>query len=465
MKKFTSLFALLSCLGVYNAHAEGEVTVYVYGSYPQYQCLYWFNATEASPAWNHDQGIEPPKFTDLGEGTIVKDGDTFYKKTLTPEAGKNINVIFSDPGNNGVKTDDIELTGSSEYYFYYFGDDRYFTTSPINLYIVGDFNSWTPELFEKRQSMTTWTTEVDASDNDGFIQFKISLNGTNNNDYKGWGEVKLDNPNNWFYSNNSGNILAHGDYCDKYKITATWEPSSNFQDGQRWTLKIEGIAQTENLVITDGQNYYYPGYDNYIIPSASYYRNCTDNWGTLCLPFEIKNSYEGVTFYKLSSVDRTNKTLSFTSISTVAAGEPVVYKVADGINLDINETDVLNAGHEKEGETVDGWTLHGTWQRIDANAMNAGEYLYFFSNNKFWQAPSSYSVNVPAFRAYFLATEDLGDNATQAPYRIQTDDVEGLQFVEQEDGTVKAYYDLQGRKLDSARKGLVIENGKIIMIK
>ena len=459
MKKFTSLFALLSCLGVYNAHAEGEVTVYVCGSQPQYQCLYWFTAPEASPAWNHDQGIEPPKFTDLGEGTIVKDGDTFYKKTLTPKAGENINVIFSDPGNNGVKTGDIELTGSSEYYFYYFGDDRYFINSPINLHIAGNFNGWNKsELFD-RESMTTWTKVVEAVNNE--LDFKILLNGDQDSDYRGYGQVKLNDPNYWISSNNGNFYTYYGQTLfNKYKITATWKPTSNFQDGMCWTLKIEGIGGA--LTINDGENFYDPG-NPYIAASATYHRDFTYNWGTLCLPFEIKNSYEGVSFYKLSSVDRTNKTLSFTSISTVPAGEPVVYKVADDVALNFSETNAQVTTTPKVGETVDGWTLHGTWQRIDANAMNADEYLYFFSNNKFWQATSS--VNVPAFRAYFLATEDLGDNAIQAPYRIQTDDVEGLQFVEQEDGTVKAYYDLQGRKLDGARKGLVIENGKIIMVK
>ena len=70
------------------------------------------------------------------------------------------------------------------------------------------------------------------------------------------------------------------------------------------------------------------------------------------------------------------------------------------------------------------------------------------------------NITIPPYRAWFE-----GSLPTNAPLRIEVADPEGLQFVEQEDGTVKAYYDLQGRKLDGARKGLVIENGKIIMVK
>ena len=85
--------------------------------------------------------------------------------------------------------------------------------------------------------------------------------------------------------------------------------------------------------------------------------------------------------------------------------------------------------------------------------------MYFFSENQFW---SGTPASIPAYRAWFDADANFG--ASPAPFRIEEADAEDIQFVEQEDGTVKAYYDLQGRKLNE-RKGLMIENGKIIMVK
>ena len=225
--------------------------------------------------------------------------------------------------------------------------------------------------------------------------------------------------------------------------------------------KYNAVAKNLTLTVTDGQNF--SSECDYAVLEASYTRGNITTWGTLCLPFAITETYDGVTFYSLSEVDVTNNLLTFTpKTNGVAAGEPVVFKTTNS-SLEISEenVNVVTSPLSNGVSTVPGWTLFGTFEGKTGFNAPSGQYLYYFTNSMFYQGTNT---NIPAYRAYFLTSTDLG-SASQAPFRIETTDTEDIQFVEQEDGTVKVYYDIQGRKLDGVRKGLVIENGKIIMVK
>ena len=141
----------------------------------------------------------------------------------------------------------------------------------------------------------------------------------------------------------------------------------------------------------------------------------------------------------------------------IQAGQPVIFK---SLNFDNNEgsfhilsnfPSVTNTPLEAFPDEP--WNMVGTFE------SKKGSGLYYFLDQKFYYGTGT--ITMPAYRAWFTGPAPQGG----APLRFEVDDTEGLQFVEQEDGSVKVYYDLQGRKLDSARKGLVIENGKIIMVK
>ena len=242
-------------------------------------------------------------------------------------------------------------------------------------------------------------------------------------------------------------------------MTATWNPSWDAISG--WTLTAEGVNADQYTI---GSTTYTIGETNtvdlsndppfstatnFTATTATYTRNTGNNhWGTLCLPFEIKNVPDGATFYSLSSVSAT--ALTFTPISgAIAAGTPVAFKLAEPGTLTISESDVNVVADPRTSGT--GLTMKGTFQQKTLSS------IYLIYND---EVHPGTNITIPPYRAWFE-----GSLPTNAPLRIEVADPEGLQFVEQEDGTVKAYYDLQGRKLDGARKGLVIENGKIIMVK
>ena len=267
-------------------------------------------------------------------------------------------------------------------------------------------------------------------------------------------EFKVVKNRNWDTAYPGSNYHFTNKIEGLYDLTFKCNPRTN-------EVSIEKSSKTE-LVITDGEPF--AANSNFTIGTAKYQRAFKNNWGTLCLPFEIKKSYDGVTFYQLSSVDVVNKVMTFEAVNTVDAGVPVVYKAEDGVALNIEETDAAVTGTAQSSDVNNtGWTLHGTFTNRTGLNANSGEYLYYIASNKFWQG---INTNIATYRAWFTSTDNtLSSSASGAPFRIEVGEEQNIQVVEQHDGSVKVYYDLQGRRLGNARKGLVIVNGKLIFVK
>ena len=272
-------------------------------------------------------------------------------------------------------------------------------------------------------------------------------------------EFKVVNDHNWdkgsYGDQNNNNYKFNIGSPGLYEVSFYYHPSDNHLS--------HNVVSKDVLEIVDGEPFEAGGnFANSSVAIATYYRAFKNNWGTLCLPFEIKSSYNGVTFYQLDEVNSVDKVLTFTDVSTVAAGQPVIYKAEDGVALDIEENDVAVAGAPITSDPVSGWTLHGTFTNQTGLNAPSGEYLYYIASNQFWQG---IDTNMATYRAWFTANTDLLSGDMEAPFRIEVGDEQDIRVVEQEDGSVKVYYDLQGRRLGQTRKGLVIENGKLIFVK
>ncbi len=541
MKKFTSLFALLSCLCVVSAQAiqaPDPVTIYVDASNISDAKLYWWGATDVI-GFN-----DSPLISSLTQEII--NGTTFYKKTLTPsDANEGVSVIFWQWNDYNGKTSDITNLKASQYYYKYNGGKNY-TAAIVSLGIsvdqeqIGSF-----EFIGENMWGYTYT----PGSNSDFI-FKLIPNG-----YSASTNIDSAEPSSWFNNSEGNFVLKHSNYnYSSYYFTASWNPNWDAAGG--WNISVEGLDPVYTVVgdealvgsfwnlddpnneMIDGGDLYYslqktvflnpgrygfkvvtnhkyteswPGDDNwwvniseagvynlsfvfdrgngdllscngwdegpstdvvleltdetpftattgFTVSSALYSRECTNQWGTLCLPFEFSAAQSGVTFYEMTNVTTgDNGAITFTPIvgTNIEAGQPVAFKLNDGANyLNVESSDengvavVTIAG---TSDAVQGWSMHGTFTNTTLNNV------YVIQANEIH--PTGSGLSIKPYRAWFSGS------VSGAPLRIEVADTEGLQFVEQEDGTVKAYYDLQGRKLDSARKGLVIENGKIIMVK
>jgi len=248
---------------------------------------------------------------------------------------------------------------------------------------------------------------------------------------------------------------------------------------------------------------------NYPEPTQSptYTRSMTNSWGTAVLPFMLKVSNNpDLTFYTLTAVDSQlsadgDGTLTFTALAegdSIFANTPFVfmknndtatsvtfvgemyeyetYKVGlwdyekgeyvyddDGnvVTREVSEK-YPTAPYVDDPESVDlidGITLYGTYETIEEQTG-----IYFIAQNQFWYAESP--ITIAPFRAWFST------GSSEAParsYTIQVADGESTRLIELEDGspymTNDASFDLQGRRLGNSRTGLVIKNGRVIMVK
>ena len=218
-----------------------------------------------------------------------------------------------------------------------------------------------------------------------------------------------------------------------------------------------------DIIITDDLSFATEGTLEIEEENIEYRRYDCNQWGTLCLQFNfmIENQSD-VTFYQLESVaDGVMTFTPYDKYDEIWGGTPVVFKLDEGIeDLVVSQSGAYPyiASEPEPSYTEAGWTMNGTFESV-----NSGDETYYYLSKDATGDGVFYGTNItfPPYRGWFTAPDDYNG----APLRIAVSDTEGLQFVEQKDGTVKVYYDLQGRKLDEARKGLMIENGKVIMVK
>ncbi len=290
-------------------------------------------------------------------------------------------------------------------------------------------------------------------------------------------EYKVASNHSWneSYGYNGSNATFEVNETGYYTLVFSFDPESTAVDvtsTKEQTFIVDGTYHPLNhsVTLTDGNEASFSSdVESFTAKNASYSRSASNQWGTLCLPFQIMNKYDGVTFYELSKVDKSKQLLYFEPTTTIGAGTPVIYKVEEAdatsnkYELSINESNVQVKNEPTTVATDAGWTLNGTFRELANLNASEGQYLYYIASNKFWQGTDT---TIPAYRAWFTTTDDLGDVASQAPFRIVIDDgTEGINIIEQEDGSIKVRYDLTGRKLTKRLKGLMIENGKVIFVK
>ena len=279
-------------------------------------------------------------------------------------------------------------------------------------------------------------------------------------------------------------FIAGGEATTEIPMGEFWVDDNHFQRFTGWYdlnfiydpnegifgLDIEVNGPLDEIKLTDDLSFAIEGPLEQELEGVSiiYTRSSCNQWGTLCLPFNyIPKEQDNVTFYQLENVAEGVMTFApfdeyeNGEIFQIWGGTPVVFKLDEGNDdLVVSQSGAYPyiASVPEPSCPVDDWTMYGTFESV-----NSGSNIYYYLSNDGTGDGVFYgnNITIPPYRAWFTAP----DGYDGAPLRISIDDTEGLQFVEQEDGTVKVYYDLQGRKLDEAQKGLKIENGKVIMVK
>jgi len=201
-----------------------------------------------------------------------------------------------------------------------------------------------------------------------------------------------------------------------------------------------------NMNLVDGADF--APATSFTATSATYQRNVTSKFGTLCLPYAIEAT-ASTKLYVLESVDAAANVMNFTETPNVAANVPVVFYTEES-SVSFNASNV-NITTDPAGNAVNaGKELVGTFAET---TINSG---YYIAQNKFWKVNSP--VTVPAFRAYF----NMADLNVKS-FTINIDDETGLEKLSIE--LDEEVFDLAGRKLNKTQKGVNIVNGKKVLVK
>ena len=206
-----------------------------------------------------------------------------------------------------------------------------------------------------------------------------------------------------------------------------------------------------DLVLTDGQPFSAPG--DFTATTATYTRAMTNEWGTICLPYDVSSS-STAKYYTVSAIE--NNALVVSEVATLTAGTPGLVQKLDGdaitataANVPVSATIVAPSGSVK---------MYGVYEKTKVEDPNA----YYIKDNKFWQCNNYFFCG--AFRAYFTAS---GAGSNSFSIVTDNDDPTAIASAEAGDNEPVAIYSTDGTRLGTLRSGINIvkqANGKTLKI-
>ena len=157
--------------------------------------------------------------------------------------------------------------------------------------------------------------------------------------------------------------------------------------------------------------------------------------------------------------------MSFTPVSLVTAGTPVVFKLLSGTTANITANNAeISAGNNAWNATVNGevWAMKGTMTAKIVDPSTVDGDIYYIAEDKFWYGNMTFPV--AAFRGWFEAPKSA--NAKNGVFSIDIDNMTtGIEYVENNDGTLDVIFDISGRKIEMPKSGINIINGKKMIVK
>lgn len=206
---------------------------------------------------------------------------------------------------------------------------------------------------------------------------------------------------------------------------------------------------------------------------ASYTRDVTSDWATLCLPFAVDVTDEDNTcwFYSMTGIDLEKGRIPVEKITegSIGAGVPVFVKRKDKTQTAITVVGMKGGDgsvalvREPVNE-VSGNRLVGVFDAVEAPGDS-----YFIAKDRF-RLVSDYvgksgakGVKVYGYRAYIVADAAAAAPTSAATLTIdESGGVSGIETVAGADATDagEIFYGIDGRRLSSPRKGLnLVMNG------
>ena len=277
-----------------------------------------------------------------------------------------------------------------------------------------------------------------------------------------------------YFNDNENQAWYNGNVSDCYNAVSLDNKCKSLVVTDRYEIKVPYAFKADKALYERNKNY--PSND------AAKAQAANSKWGTLCLPYPIKNNTNNVKFYKLAGLK--NNYMHFTPMdeTVIPANTPVLYKRLEGVGSEVKieeaSVDVpINTSYStNSGSSLDSWQFIGTLttkvfcgkdydnKKVPAGAkkMDGSEEIYYFKQDQFTHLANKGKVTMHPYRAYFTTT---AANAKFTTFSIIAIDEEGATDITnlidndaEGDGKI---YDLNGRRVMQPVSGrLYIVNGK-----
>ena len=210
-----------------------------------------------------------------------------------------------------------------------------------------------------------------------------------------------------------------------------------------------------------------------------------NQWSTICLPFAMSESQVKAAFgddvelgdftgANTESDDDDNVVgikANFNSVNEIEANHPYIIKVSsevteftmDGVDVTPEEDEAyIEFDNGKSGSRRVVYSgFYGTYHA----GTTLDEYTLFLNDNKFWYSMGQ--TKMKAFRAYFSFLDILTDVEEAGAHVSMVFDesgITGISGVKHEINDDR-YYNLNGQRVESPKKGLYIKNNRKVVVK
>lgn len=259
------------------------------------------------------------------------------------------------------------------------------------------------------------------------------------------------------------NFVANIESAGNYKFTIT-----NVSGGST-AIVISNLelkkATAENVTISEDESYT-PVLN---VANVTFQRTLVEGWNGLVLPFDMTaaevettfnaskvKTFDGITFDSEKGV-----TLNFVDATELKAGQPFLVKAnAAGTSYTINNV-ILSADALQNVTKTDAtaeYTMKGTYAATtDLSNVN---FTLIQGTKYFYHTAGVNSSSAKAFRAYF-ENNSTDPGAARVTFNLDDEVATGISEISgKTNQTAGTIYDLQGRKVENAKKGLYIRDGK-----
>lgn len=292
-------------------------------------------------------------------------------------------------------------------------------------------------------------------------------------------------------SSNKKNAIPSGKFS---LLEVTIEGDETLTDGSILDAKVTAITFSDannvgaafdevkfkvnvsNVLILDENNMAVPAATDDAVDIKVIRTIKANEWSTICLPFAMSatkwkaafgDDAEIRAFKEYKKVGDAIKVCFDSKLEkAMVTCTPYIIKVSKDITefttnakININEKNlktVYSYDDEETGETVEAGYMQGT--------LKAGTVIptdnFFLNNGKFWY--SAGKTVSQAFRAYFwLAEKASSESRINIVFEDETTGIRNIGS----DVNAETIYDLQGRAVENAGKGIFIKGGKKVVVK